>query len=517
MKRNLKIVTMLIILGTIIFPAILMSQENLEVKKEVLVVYPFEDKTSYNIGLTITDKIINTLSSLGRFRVVDRSKLEEILKEHELAMSGVVDQNGAAQIGQLLGAQKLVTGSVSKCVLTPKKRKKQKEKKVKVLGVDIAGVTEEVEEVYGYRCRIEVFVKFIDIQTSEIVDTITIAGKSDVNEPSKDLAIQKAIDNLITGFPEKVREAFKLKFKIVNVIDDTVYLPGGRNWGIKKGYRFKVYTLGEPIRDYQGNILEIPKKKVGMLKVDEVLDKVAKAEILYGEVKPGYIAEEWVVKNITSYFYFVLKPFKLLKNVSTYTVTDPSPEWYTTQDQEDIINIEIENDINYQYTLGLGWETEKMDPFLFGFYLEGGFGGGFWNLELGLKCALKLRMLGNFINFHLGGGGGLIFFTGTVGTVPSQSDYLHSTSGDTIEPGSDLRTTGISLGGFPEASLQLNFSDRIGLRFISGYRFFLSKENWDLQAKNTDGEWVDVIKDFNKLGTLTLSDPYFSVALTMFF
>jgi predicted outer membrane repeat protein len=55
----------------------------------------------------------NELSSSGSFRVVERSKLEPVLEEQNLAASGRVAPSTGAKIGKLTGAQYLVFGTVT--------------------------------------------------------------------------------------------------------------------------------------------------------------------------------------------------------------------------------------------------------------------------------------------------------------------------------------------------------------------------------------------------------------------
>jgi curli biogenesis system outer membrane secretion channel CsgG len=45
-------------------------------------------------------------------RIVDRENLEAIISEQHLQLSGVIDENTAVQVGQLVGAQALLTGTV---------------------------------------------------------------------------------------------------------------------------------------------------------------------------------------------------------------------------------------------------------------------------------------------------------------------------------------------------------------------------------------------------------------------
>ncbi len=45
-------------------------------------------------------------------RVVDRGQMEAIIREQQLQLSGVIDQNTAVKVGELIGAQALLTGTV---------------------------------------------------------------------------------------------------------------------------------------------------------------------------------------------------------------------------------------------------------------------------------------------------------------------------------------------------------------------------------------------------------------------
>lgn len=47
-----------------------------------------------------------------RFKTVERRDLQRLLEELELQLSGLVEPDGAARLGALLGAELLVTGSL---------------------------------------------------------------------------------------------------------------------------------------------------------------------------------------------------------------------------------------------------------------------------------------------------------------------------------------------------------------------------------------------------------------------
>jgi curli biogenesis system outer membrane secretion channel CsgG len=65
------------------------------------------------VGWDLSDMLTNELASLGSFTVVERAKLEPVLREQDLADYDRVAPGTGAQIGQLTGAQYLVLGSVA--------------------------------------------------------------------------------------------------------------------------------------------------------------------------------------------------------------------------------------------------------------------------------------------------------------------------------------------------------------------------------------------------------------------
>lgn len=63
----------------------------------------------------LTDKLRSELSQLGGFRILERGKMEEILKEQGFQQSGTCSESSCyVEMGQLLGVENLVAGSIGK-------------------------------------------------------------------------------------------------------------------------------------------------------------------------------------------------------------------------------------------------------------------------------------------------------------------------------------------------------------------------------------------------------------------
>lgn len=89
-----------------------------ERKEKLLVgVIPFENKTGEVLPAAFSNKIsgalISNLQETGRYRVLERERIADVLKEHSLGQSGVLSSENTEKIGKMLGVDALVIGSVS--------------------------------------------------------------------------------------------------------------------------------------------------------------------------------------------------------------------------------------------------------------------------------------------------------------------------------------------------------------------------------------------------------------------
>jgi len=84
----------------------------LQKEKLTLAISDFENLgvASYEVSLLV-DLYSYSLLSTGVFRVVERKELKKILAEQELQLSDLTEEEGAVQVGHLLNAEYLSTGS----------------------------------------------------------------------------------------------------------------------------------------------------------------------------------------------------------------------------------------------------------------------------------------------------------------------------------------------------------------------------------------------------------------------
>ena len=80
-----------------------------------LAVFPLqadEKLSKKKVNFAVSEILTKNFLKSGKFTVIERAQLEEVMKEQKLGLSGAVDSAKAAEIGKLAGAKLLVLGNV---------------------------------------------------------------------------------------------------------------------------------------------------------------------------------------------------------------------------------------------------------------------------------------------------------------------------------------------------------------------------------------------------------------------
>lgn len=139
--------------------------------KPVLGVIEFKNESGAGwwgggVGWELAGMLSNELGATGAFRIVERSKLESVLEEQNLAASGRVKAGSGARIGQLTGAQYLVAGTVTAY---------EENTKGTGGGISFGGVSLGGKSSEAY---LAVDIRVINAETGEVDFVRTVEGRS---------------------------------------------------------------------------------------------------------------------------------------------------------------------------------------------------------------------------------------------------------------------------------------------------------------------------------------------------
>jgi len=228
-------------------------------KKTRLAVIDFEQKGEQEfrgrqVGEIVAEWMITSLVRTGRFDVVERAQLQKILKEQQLGMTGMINQETAAKVGELLGVKVIITGSVIR------------------LG-----------NIYDVNTRV------INVEDGSILKAEKIRG------PGLD-----AIEQMMDSLADTIKKDFHIEGYVVMVTGKRAMVDLGKGHGVEPGMKFVAFRKGAPVRHpVTGKMLKTEDIKIGEMAIQTVDVDTSWAEILQEE--PGAkIAAGNLAKSSTS-------------------------------------------------------------------------------------------------------------------------------------------------------------------------------------------------------------------------
>jgi len=264
--------------------------------KKRLAVLEFENDVSrrwwdrsWNVEENLTEMVVTELMETGRFIVVERSALNEVLSEQDLGESGRVRQETAAKIGELLGAQVLVKGAVTEFI----EKESGGAGGIVVGGIGIGGKTSE-----GY---VAMDLRLIDATTGQVLQSHRAEGKikstglggiaffkgialggTTFNKTALGKATRASVKDAVR-FVVANMEQHPWQARIVKVDGSNVYLNAGANMNIQNDMVFTVYSVGEELIDPEtGLSLGSTMFRSGTVRVVQVAEKFSIGRVIEG-------------------------------------------------------------------------------------------------------------------------------------------------------------------------------------------------------------------------------------------
>jgi curli biogenesis system outer membrane secretion channel CsgG len=239
------------------------------------------------LGAAATDELATQLVQTGEFSVVERERIQAIMAEQNLGMSGAVEPTTAAEIGKILGVQAMVLGSITKFVVDTKSGG---------IGPFSASFS-EAETAVDVRVVSTESAEILMVAEGEGTKRFGGAAYEDIDfERSFDQgaaqealrpAIENAVGILVESKGDFQRMAPQADAQVVGTREGDIYLDRGSNFGVEAGQRFHVFRVVDEIRDADGNLLDRVTDQVGTVEVTRVLERSSIARVVEGDAQEG--------------------------------------------------------------------------------------------------------------------------------------------------------------------------------------------------------------------------------------
>ena len=245
----------------VFFTSVSWAQSN----KPVVAVGTFDSSFKDYDTRNIQTAIETALSKTGKFTLMERGRLDQLLTEQNMSIEGLVD-GGSQSLGGFGGVDYLIYGRVTQLGLESKNLLIMSECRAK-LGLDI---------------------RVVDVSTGEIRLSENISKDDGVNtsdsesNPCRGIGIE-AFDNLSAAASRGLAESLTQNLfpvKIAKATDEEVYLNYGKGF-LKKDEILKVVALGEGFTDPDtGETLGAEEELIGLVKVYSLKPSFSKARII---------------------------------------------------------------------------------------------------------------------------------------------------------------------------------------------------------------------------------------------
>lgn len=200
------------------------------------------------------DKITSAFVELGRFKVMERSKIEAVFEEQKLGQTGALDITTAAEVGKIAGAEVIILGSITRTV--------------QVTSIDA---------------------RAIDAETAEI-----IAAESETLQHRE----SGSAADVLQALAKKIADNFPIiEGYIVDREEAEVILDLGAASGGKLGMRCTIYREGEDIiHPVSGKVLGKKKVEIGEARITQVYEEFSTAQLVKGGAGEVQVGDRVVTK-----------------------------------------------------------------------------------------------------------------------------------------------------------------------------------------------------------------------------
>jgi curli biogenesis system outer membrane secretion channel CsgG len=227
--------------------------------KKKMAIAKFENATRFGkrrLGENITAVLSTELAKTGRFILIERADLQEILEQVALSQTGLTE--GTLEQIRLLDADYIMTGTVTKYAVTT------------------SGTSNLFTQSKVQRAEVAADMRMIDVRTGEIIlsesgegsaereaEKVMGMGEDSGYDESLEMdAFRAAVINL-TGNVVQAIDVLPWVCDVVKISGSKLYIDSGKKSNLQTGMSFDIFSRGEAVKNLEGTIIGYEETLVG--------------------------------------------------------------------------------------------------------------------------------------------------------------------------------------------------------------------------------------------------------------
>ena len=228
--------------------------EDITLEKKWLMILPASQEKHGPVADKVTSIIADAATSVGRFEVIDRNLVDEILEEQAFQMSGIVSDEQVVEFGEMAAAEEALIINIvhfgQKGVPKPKKGDDDDKddddkdetlfswvvKKTVTAAVDNTKSAKEKRQLElenNIHTIINANVRLVNVETG-ISEKSFKLGASHTGG-NRDASLEKALSNLNLQVHSKLKELYMITSEVMEVDGKIISILSGENLGLEKG------------------------------------------------------------------------------------------------------------------------------------------------------------------------------------------------------------------------------------------------------------------------------------------
>ncbi|MHC4241055.1 MAG: CsgG/HfaB family protein [Planctomycetota bacterium] len=232
------------------------------------------------MSLKLSQQLSAGITQTNKFAVLDREYIDEFAQNRNILISDDSPIEEKARLGQVLGADYMIVGTISNAGL------KIKERSSRAIGRAIREY--EVDYVFDYRLIVA------PTRQVKLADTVNIALEEDQVRVlvkrwrPEDLDYREMVDNLTARVAKQVIDSiidrlYPIRIASKNITGQLIINQGGKR--ISKGSVLDVYVQGEEIIDVDTKeSLGLTESHIATIKIEKVTPTISYARLVKGDL-----------------------------------------------------------------------------------------------------------------------------------------------------------------------------------------------------------------------------------------
>ena len=285
------------------------------VKTQVQAVF----NTQQDIGKGIRAMLVKRVADANNLVVVERAKMDTLIKEQDFNAGNRVKQGSGARVGRISGADAVLAGDI---IIFGRDDKKKSVKGGGIIGGVLGGIAAGKSED---KAVVAITYRLIDAETSEIIATGEARGESvrkgstlgalggalgkgvagvQVDMTSSNFAqtiIGEATQDCVNKLGDILKEQSanmkksvrEVETSVADVTGNTLVIAAGSNDGVNVGEVFEIHEVVREVKDpTTKEVLDRITNKVGEMTVTSVREKISTGSYAGAPAKIGFIARK---------------------------------------------------------------------------------------------------------------------------------------------------------------------------------------------------------------------------------